>query len=696
MKGNISITPKVSVIMPVYNVEKYLRQALNSVLEQTLKDIEVICVDDGSSDESLNILREYEEKDRRIKVITQNNMHAGVARNNGMKVARGEYYAFLDSDDFFEPEMLEKEYNKCKKYDADICICGYDRYDVRTREFIRQHIPSKTDKECFNADSVLHIFGVTNPAPWNKLFSARFVKESGIEFQSLTRANDVFFTFSALVLARKIVAIREVYAHYRIGMGTNLQANNEATPDNFIKAFLALKDLLVEKGFYKDCVAKSYNTMLMSSIRYNLSTLEGTSSHAQVLHLLATTYWDIFSFHKWSNEDVYSKWGYSDAMPQILRTRAELVPEFIHKGSAYEGKDNLPEVSIIIPVYNAENHLKECLDSIVGQTYEDIEIICVNDGSLDNSLSIIEEYAGMDSRITVVTQKNKGRAASRNMGLSIAQGDYIIFVDGDDYIEENAIEELYKYCNKEELDVLMFGANTTFETDELACKRRFSQTHYTRNQCYEGVYTGSTLFCKLVQNKEYQASVCLQMFRRKHLVDRNILFIDGIIHEDNAFTFASLLEAERAAVCNNCFYHCRRSFSTMTREKKFNNVYGYLRCYKAVLSNIEQKDLDEETLQAACVIASSNRKSAQSIFNELSYSEKQRFYEMKATEQVEFSSLATYDEMREAKRELKSIKASNSYKIGRAITWLPRKVKKARRYYGKYGLKKTLKRIFAR
>ena len=100
----MSTTPKVSVIIPVYNVEDYLRQCLDSVINQTLKDIEIICVDDGSTDKSLEILHEYEKKDSRITVLTQKNQYAGVARNVGMSVATGKYFVFLDSDDFFEPE----------------------------------------------------------------------------------------------------------------------------------------------------------------------------------------------------------------------------------------------------------------------------------------------------------------------------------------------------------------------------------------------------------------------------------------------------------------------------------------------------------------------------------------------------------------------------------------------------------------
>ena len=114
---------KVSVIIPVYNVEQYLNQCLDSVINQTLKDIEIICVDDGSTDNSFKMLEEYAQKDNRIKVIHQKNKGAAAARNEGLYIAQGKYLSFLDSDDFFEIDMLEQMYNCAEKYNTDIVVC---------------------------------------------------------------------------------------------------------------------------------------------------------------------------------------------------------------------------------------------------------------------------------------------------------------------------------------------------------------------------------------------------------------------------------------------------------------------------------------------------------------------------------------------------------------------------------------------
>ena len=148
VQNKISYTPKVSVIIPVYNVEKYLRECLDSVVNQTLREIEIICVDDGSTDSSLDILKEYASKDNRITVIGQQNLHAGVARNAGLAVARGEYLSFLDSDDFFELNMLAEMYNTAKKDGSDTVICGNYVYND-TKKQITDHI--KIDKKFIDA-----------------------------------------------------------------------------------------------------------------------------------------------------------------------------------------------------------------------------------------------------------------------------------------------------------------------------------------------------------------------------------------------------------------------------------------------------------------------------------------------------------------------------------------------------------------
>ena len=127
---------KVSVVVPVYNVDEFLDNTLSDITGQTLREIEIICVDDGSTDGTVQVLEELCKKDDRLQILKQKNQYAGAARNFGMSVAEGEYLIFLDADDFFHRRMLETMYQKCKEDKAQICVCDGQIYDENTKEYL--------------------------------------------------------------------------------------------------------------------------------------------------------------------------------------------------------------------------------------------------------------------------------------------------------------------------------------------------------------------------------------------------------------------------------------------------------------------------------------------------------------------------------------------------------------------------------
>ena len=213
--------PIVSVIIPVYNTEKYLRACLDSVVNQTVKDIEIICVDDGSTDSSLAILQEYESKDSRVKVYAQEKSNAGAARNVGLSKATGEYLAFLDSDDYYELFMLEHMLTCAHKRAADIVVCRFHTYNERTGKTSNScwgvkmdRLPSKKvfsyyeiDQECFSS-----IMG----CPWNKLFKRKLVTENKLRFQEQPVFNDAFFSYSAMISTNALTVLDESLICYRL------------------------------------------------------------------------------------------------------------------------------------------------------------------------------------------------------------------------------------------------------------------------------------------------------------------------------------------------------------------------------------------------------------------------------------------------------------------------------------------------
>ncbi|WP_372519739.1 glycosyltransferase family 2 protein [Candidatus Ruminimicrobiellum ovillum] len=235
---------KVSIIIPVYNVEQYLRQCLDSVVNQTLKDIEIICIDDGSSDSSLEILHEYSSKDSRIKIITQQHEGAGAARNKGLAVANGKYLSFLDSDDFFETDMLEQLYNCSEKYNTDIVICKSNTFDngnIKEQNNIKDKL--LPNKEVFSSlDIPKYAFQFHMGWCWDKLYKTSFIKEKGICFQNIRRHNDAFFAHISMINAERIYVLNKRLVYYRKNRNASItQANIKK--DEYI--FLC-KDMLKE------------------------------------------------------------------------------------------------------------------------------------------------------------------------------------------------------------------------------------------------------------------------------------------------------------------------------------------------------------------------------------------------------------------------------------------------------------------
>lgn len=208
--------PKISVIIPVYNAEKYLRQCLNSVIEQTLRDIEIICVDDCSSDSSLKLLEEYANKDNRITIIKQQNLTAGAARNNGLKIATGEYVHFLDADDWLELRAYEVLYKKATSKAVEVCVFQYNKYDNITGEFTPvSHLLDYPDQiSNFAKNSRFFLYNAV--VPWNKICKRQFLIDNEIKFDEIVCANDRSFYIHVLLKASTIMVCNEYLHFYRI------------------------------------------------------------------------------------------------------------------------------------------------------------------------------------------------------------------------------------------------------------------------------------------------------------------------------------------------------------------------------------------------------------------------------------------------------------------------------------------------
>jgi len=233
---------------------------------------------------------------------------------------------------------------------------------------------------------------------------------------------------------------------------------------------------------------------------------------------------------------------------------------------------NTPKVSVIIPVYNTEEYVGETLNSIINQTLKDIEIIVINDGSTDNSLQIINEYAQTDNRIIVFSQENQGQSIARNKGFEYASGIYIYYMDSDDILELNALELCYLRSEDNNVDFVFFNANTIYESTQSDF-----QMNYHHFNISDKTYDGITLINYLLDTNQFFVPPYLNFIRKIYLDNLNLKFYPYIIHEDQLYTTLLYINAKKILYINEYLLKRRiRNASTMTNEISLFNFTCYI------------------------------------------------------------------------------------------------------------------------
>lgn len=313
--------PELSVVIPIYNAEEHLEQCLESLVSQTLKEIEILCVDDGSTDGSAAILSDYAQRDNRFIVLRQQNRGAGVARNKGLEVARGEYVIFLDADDFFAPDLMEKMYAQAVCSEADIVICNGRAYSTSSGQYknVANYLRTSLVKGIpvfSRRDIPDHILTVTNSVPWNKLFRRSFLLREQLRFQPLQNCNDLYMVLLSLCVAERISSIDEPLVSYRENSGRNLQSRKRAAPLCFIEALEALYDELHRRGLF-EAVERSFVNMAVRMTAWNTITTRGWDSRNKILRELEKKHFTRMGIFAYSKEGYVERKQYY--LAQIMK-----------------------------------------------------------------------------------------------------------------------------------------------------------------------------------------------------------------------------------------------------------------------------------------------------------------------------------------------------------------------------------------
>jgi glycosyltransferase involved in cell wall biosynthesis len=619
----------------MHNAEAYLRECLHSIVAQTLTDLEIILVDDGSTDDTAAIAGEYAAADDRITVIPGPAQgSAGAARNAGIEVATGDYLSFLDADDVFAPTLLAELHQRAVLHEADIVLTKFRIHDERTGEIrpvdwpLRlEHFPRELP---FAPEAVGdHLFLAVNPAAWNKLFRAEFIRGLGLRFQTLRSANDVFFSYMSLAHATRISYWNAYPVTYRYGNAGSLQGSKHGRPLEFVEALRAMRAHLEGAGLYQRLERAFVNVTLDIC----LANLRGaaTSDALEVLHpalinevfpefgilgrpdgyfvrqdlvsqlaeLLASTPTQ-YLYGRWQLALEASRNAQAEAREVLrhadMRSRALEIGEPApaeQPGRAPAGPQNpgAVDVSVIIPIHNTESYVEECVRSVLRQSRVSVEVICVDDGSTDSSGEILAGLASEDQRVRLLSQENAGPSVARNAGIEIAAGRYVCFLDSDDYWQMDELASLVTDADENELDVLGFdGSAVRHPTVDDRSWARFDR-YYERPDRYGDVVTGPEQLARMVKAKDYRSSACFFLVRREVIERARIRFYPGISYEDNLFTFDVMLESGRARHVPTRLYARRvRPGSRMTAGSRTAAAHGYFVNYVEMLRLVHGRE----------------------------------------------------------------------------------------------------------
>ncbi len=496
---------KVSVVIPIYNVEPYIAECIVSVVKQTLEDIEIICVNDGTKDSSMDIVKKYAEKDDRFIIIDKENGGLSSARNAGLQQATGEYVYFLDSDDWIQPDMLDELYKEAHDgnldniyFDADV-FYENDEVERKNRHYMSYyHRPEVFDEIVSGQQLFANMENQRyyRPSACLQMPRRSLLLNNKIQFYEGILHEDQLFSLQVILSAKRVKHVAHPYYMRRVRedsimTGTRLFQSSYGyyvclTQFQRFLATTEIKDMAVEEAIEKRLhglqTLATRDILSMEESDWKKELQEYPLETRNAYYLLVGR---VYEEQKRANKQLQSEKQKADKKMKSIRSS---VSYKIGKGITYlpfkvksfvssvryrglycacndikqrllpQEETNKILVSIIIPMYNAQKYLRECLDSLRMQTLSSIEIICVNDGSTDDTGAILEQYASKDARIHNIYQDNQGAGAARNHGMKYATGEYFLFLDADDIFDKRLCEETYKRAVRDCADIVLFEA----------------------------------------------------------------------------------------------------------------------------------------------------------------------------------------------------------------------------------------------
>lgn len=346
---------KVSIIVPIHNGETFLRQTLDCIVKQTMKEIEILCVDDESTDSTVNIIKEYRKADSRITLFENKKSNAGAARNYAMKRAKGKYLLFWDGDDLYELDAVESLYNQMEEDHADICVCNAGHYDtledayIAKSQYLRMsRIPDKTP---FSRDTNgKYIFNFTPQVAWNKMYRREFVEKNHLMFQEIPRINDHYFVSISMVLAERITVLKKCLVYYRVNQTENLTSHSSETPLCKYEVQCDIKRKLEELGLLdNEEIRQSFVNKAIGTMIHGLNIQNNAEGFRELYNVLKSEGVEFLGLKGHDEDYFYSKLDYHNL--QLIQ-ELEYDGYLVEKGKDY--RKNIESKNIVLKDKNQQ------------------------------------------------------------------------------------------------------------------------------------------------------------------------------------------------------------------------------------------------------------------------------------------------------------------------------------------------------
>lgn len=554
--------PLVSVVVPAYNSEGCLDRCLESLVRQTDCNLEIIIVDDGATDATGAIADKWAGRDKRVKALHKANGGLSSARNAGMAVARGKYIGFVDADDYVDAGMFGTMADALERHpQCDICKCGVEAeytYKVAEAERIatREYFESPAEGEVVPGIDTIN---ATDVCAVDKLYRLEFLRRNGIRFPEGVKNEDEAFFFQVFCRARNCYYLPQKFYRYERGE-TGIMANQVKDADAgrlpdalLVYSFIAK---LLESENRRDLLGVLYRHMIGFLQRFKGSAIKdaATAWGADILRETKAFYYADLVCGKnrtWTLRRIFEVMNKRGETPSKGKVRQDWFPSTPPGGA--DGQKRQPIVSFIVPVFNVEKYIAATLESLRCQTLQDFEVICIDDGSSDDSGKILDFYAGIDPRIKVVHAENGGVSRARNLGMSKAAGKYVAFVDGDDRLDRTMAAKTVFVAARHRLDAAMFDYRC-FAYDTFTEQEHFWQLARQAKSFPQG----RTFAPGGLQELPVYGACWMFLFSREFLARSAVPFPEIKLGEDLVWVLSTLSRVKRMRILDEPLYAYRR------------------------------------------------------------------------------------------------------------------------------------------